>query len=190
MRTRVMSYEHRDWLLHAVVVIVALVLAAAIGTPSAKAQGTGNSSSLGIEGLYYELVISTMRLRADNPAIGQTEAFSNHYFAALRSAFIGLDGSKSARALEFVSKLSAYEMGASVVPLYDCLVLRKGKAIKAHLKKVLSMGEKACDPQVVGKQCLNNENLRIRISSLIKDIDAVMQCDVPLIPAGNPAGNK
>lgn len=182
MRARLMNSCLRTRLLRAVIVMASMALVVGIETSSGKAHGTSTTAVSSAEDIFYELVTSTMKLRADNPSIGQSEAFSNHYFTALRSAFIGLDRSKSTRALDITARLSAYEMGASVIPLYDCLVLRKGKAIKPFLKKVEKMGEKACSPQLVGTQCLDRETLRTRISSLIGDIDAGTRCDVPLIP--------
>ena len=101
------------------------------------------------------------------------------------SSFDPLD---SPEALGVFADLSGYYLGARAEKLYNCLSLRKGKALEPYMEQYLSNGNTECS-QELGQSftkpsdalggyalCPSGEQQKAHLANLIAEIDSAKKC--------------
>jgi len=148
------------------VVLFCFVLASA----SAFAGGTGAAPSS-----------NTARIPS-GAALVKRAIVSLPHSEADEDAVLGLmllfDSWNSDESLRVLASFSSYYLGEASGGLYDCLVLRKGKAIRPYLEQVLRSNSDECMAEFGARSRGNCEDSRRkeRIRNLLSRIDSGERC--------------
>jgi hypothetical protein len=121
---------------------------------------------------------------------------------------LSFDQLSSPEALGVFAGLSGYYLGAPGEELYDCLSLRKGKALEPYFEQYLHNGNAECS-QELGQSftrpssalggyalCPNGQEQKAHITTLIAELDSAKTCsdsDLAAVAAGlrlSPANTR
>jgi hypothetical protein len=136
--------------------------------------------------LLKQAIVSDLAVYVGQPNLSApADASQVAYIVGRLSLFDRMDTPDT---LEVLASLSGYYLGAPAERLYDCLSLRKGKALEPHLEQFLRSGNPECmrqfgaafekpSPALDGHAfCPNDQELTGHLNQLIGEIDAAKPC--------------
>jgi hypothetical protein len=115
--------------------------------PTPQATPTAATLSTSVESSPAKLlklaIVSDLAVFVENRKPQAKTAYSDHmkYVTSQLSLF---DGMNTPDSLGMLASLSGYYLGAPAEKLYECLALRKGKAIEPYLDQYLHNGNSQC----------------------------------------------
>jgi len=135
--------------------------------------------------LKRAIVSDLAHLIEEQTAGGKASAGHSEYLVRQLSLF---DPLGSPAALEAFAGLSGYYLGARGEELYDCLSLRKGKALKPYLEEYIHNGNAECTEEL-GQSftkpsdalggyalCPTGQQQKTHLATLIAEIDSAKTC--------------
>jgi hypothetical protein len=143
-------------------------------------------------------IVSNLALFTQEHTVRSDKAYAglSEYVVRQLSLFDPLD---SPEALGVFAGLNGYYLSARGEELYDCLSLRKGKALESYLEQYLGNGNAECS-QELGQSftkpsdalggyalCPSGQQQKAHLTALIAEIDSVKKCsdsDLAAIAAG------
>jgi hypothetical protein len=154
----------------------------------ATMQGTSaNARQLSSARLLKQAIISDLAFFIVEQSSRPDKAYAEHSTDLIQrlSLFDRLD---SPAALEEFASLDGYYLGAPGEELFDCLALRKGRALKPYLEQSLYSGNAECS-QKLGQSftkpsdvlggyalCATDQQQKAHLRILIGEIDAAKTC--------------
>jgi hypothetical protein len=161
---------------------------AASATEASIMQGTpASAEQLSKARLLKRAIVSDLALFVTEESDRPDKAYAEQWKHLVRqlSSFDPLD---SPAALEVFAGLSAYYVGARGEELYDCLSLRKGKALEPYLEQYIHNGNAEC-AQGLGQSftkpsnalggyalCPSDQQQIAHLTTLIAEIDSAKTC--------------
>jgi len=153
----------------------------AAATPASVPAEQLSTARLLKQAIVFDLAISIQE------RVGSDKAHTDHseYVVSRLALF---DPMGSPEALSVLASLSGYYVGARGEKLYDCLVLRKGKALKTLLEQYLDNGNPEClrelgqsfakPSNALGGYalCPSDQRQRDHLTRLIAEIDTAKSC--------------
>jgi hypothetical protein len=160
----------------------------ASATEASVMQGTpASAEQLSTARLLKGAIVSDLALFVTEQNGRPDKAYPEHSTDLVQrlSLFDRLD---SPTALEVFADLSGYYLGTRGVELYDCLSMRKGKALRPYLEQYLGNGNAEC-AQELGQSftkpsdalggyalCPSGQQQKAHILALITEIDSGKSC--------------
>ena len=137
--------------------------------------------------LLKRAIVSDLALFTQAHTARSDKAYTDlsEYVVRRLSLFDPLD---SPTALQVFAGLSGYYLGARGEELYDCLSLRKGKALKPYLEQYIHNGNAECSKEL-GQSftkpsialggyaiCPSDQQQKAHLAALIAEIDSARKC--------------
>jgi hypothetical protein len=132
-------------------------------------------------------IVSDLALFIQEQGVRSDKAYADHSAYLVRRLSL-FDSLGSPEALAMFASLSGYYLGARGEELYDCLSLRKGKALEPYLEKYVRNGNAECS-QELGQSftkpsdalrgyalCPSGQQQKAHLTSLIAEIDSSQSC--------------
>jgi len=137
--------------------------------------------------LLKRAIVSDLALFTQAHTVRSDKAYADlsEYVVRRLSLFDPLD---SPAALQVFAGLSGYYLGARGEELYDCLTLRKGKALEPYLEQYLHNGNAECSQELgqsftkpsnaLGRYalCPSGQRQQAHLAALIAEIDSAKKC--------------
>jgi hypothetical protein len=151
-------------------------------------QGTpAQAEQLSTAPLLKRAIVSDLALLIQERSARSDKASSDHSEYPVRQ-LLSFDQLSSPAALGVFAGLSGYYLGAPGEELYDCLSLRKGKALEPYLEQYLHNGNAECS-QELGQSftrpssalggyalCPNGQQQKAHLITLIAQLDSARAC--------------
>ncbi|MBV8453248.1 MAG: hypothetical protein JOZ29_13395 [Deltaproteobacteria bacterium] len=161
---------------------------AASATEASVTQPTpAPAEQLSAARLLKRTIVSSLAPFTQEHTVRSDKAYADlsEYVVRQLSSFDPLD---SPEALGVFADLSGYYLGARAEKLYNCLSLRKGKALEPYMEQYLSNGNTECS-QELGQSftkpsdalggyalCPSGEQQKAHLANLIAEIDSAKKC--------------
>ncbi len=110
-----------------------------VATPTTAAPGASEPSAT----LLKRAIVSDLAVFAQDHNLQPRTGYSDHMEYVARQLLL-FDGMNSPEALIMFASLSGYYLGATTEKLYQCVALRKGKALAPLLEHYLHDGNPEC----------------------------------------------
>ena len=165
---------------------------------AATTAATVPAEQLSTARLLKQAIVSDLAIFTQEGSVG-TDMSRRDHSEYLVSRLALFDSMGSPEALGVFASLSGYYLGARGEKLYDCIALRKGKALEPFLKQYLGnanpeclwdLGQKFAAPSdALGGHalCLSDQQQRDHLTNLIVEIDTAKSCsDSEFAAIANP----
>jgi len=137
--------------------------------------------------LLKRAIVSDLALYIQKQSVRSDKAYADHSAYLVRRLSL-LDSLGSPEALAMFASLSGYYLGTRGEELYDCLALRKGKALEPYLEEYVRNGNAECS-QELGQGftkpsyalrgyalCPSGQQQKAHLTTLIAEIDSSKSC--------------
>ncbi|HTY56507.1 MAG TPA: hypothetical protein VMB26_14965, partial [Candidatus Binataceae bacterium] len=137
--------------------------------------------------LLKRAIVSNLALFVLQQNSYSEKAYADHS-AYVTSRLSHFDSLTSPEALAVFASLSGYNLGARAQQLYECLSLRKGKALEPYFEQYLHNGSNECVHELGASMtqpnaalgnhplCPSDEQQKIRLTTLLSAIESAKTC--------------
>ena len=137
--------------------------------------------------LLKRAIVSDLALFTQSRTVRSDKAYTDLSESVVHRLSL-FDPLNSPEALQVFARLSGYYLGARGEELYDCLSLRKGKALEPYLEQYIHNGNAECS-QELGQSftkpsaalsgyalCPSDQQKKAHLAALIAEIDSTKKC--------------